>query len=69
MPAPAIATAPRTTTPVRTLDAEQIKLLVEQGEKYIAAGDVVAFTNMVTAIEINLRAIARKQLDRLTTPQ
>ena len=42
MPAPAIATAPRTTTPVRTLDAEQIKLLVEQGEKYIAAGDVVA---------------------------
>ena len=42
MPAPAIATAPRTTTPVRTLDAEQIRLLVEQGEKYIAAGDVVA---------------------------
>ena len=42
MPAPAIAATPRTTTPVRTLDAEQIRLLVEQGEKYIAAGDVVA---------------------------
>ena len=42
MSAPAIATAPRTTTPIRALDPEQIKLLVEQGEKYISAGDVVA---------------------------
>jgi hypothetical protein len=36
------AQAPLSSPAVRALDAEQIKLLMKQGEKFIAAGDVVA---------------------------
>jgi hypothetical protein len=34
-----------------------------------AAGDVVAFTNMVMGIDIDLRAIAKQQFDKLTLPE
>ena len=32
---------PASSAPIRALDAEQIKLLMKQGEQFIAAGDVV----------------------------
>jgi hypothetical protein len=32
------------------------------------AADVVAFTNMITGIDLDLRAIVKGELDRLTTP-
>jgi TPR repeat protein len=36
------APAPAPSNPIRTLDAEEIALLIKQGEQFIAAGDVVA---------------------------
>ena len=42
IPAPATSSPSAAPAAARTLSAEQIRLLVEQGEKYIAVGDVVA---------------------------
>jgi hypothetical protein len=42
VPVPADAQSPPASKPVRTLDPQEISLLISQGEKHVAVGDVVA---------------------------